>query len=263
MKIAALIALTVMTASAAYVVEWSAPANYSSATAYTGNKTTSYDVNGDSIPDVFLSDSSALKIYSGVAHSLIWTVTSGGYTYIGYPYIANTDGDAAMELTFVAYSVTPSYSGKFYVYDCVSHALEYTSPAKTGLSYAAVADVDGDNKSEIIITSGAAGSRILEVYGSNAASVDEGGAAAPAEYGPSAFPNPSTRSVTITLPANEPGTTPVTITDLGGRIVRHLERAPGQSALLWDCTDDAQAPVPTGIYLYRCGNLTDKLQVIR
>ena len=202
MKIAALIALTVMTASAAYVLEWSAPANYSSATAYTSNKTTSYDVNGDSIPDVFLSDSSALKVYSGVTHSLIWTVTSGGYTYIGYPYIANTDGDAAKEMVFQVYTYNSGYTGKFYIYDCGTHALEYTSPVKNGYPYVTVADVDSDNTSEIIITSGNAGSRILEVYGSNDAGVDEGGASAPPENGAPAYPNPSTRNVTIALPAD-------------------------------------------------------------
>ena len=263
MKIAALIALTVMTASAAYVLEWSAPANYSSATAYTSNKTTSYDVNGDSIPDVFLSDSSALKVYSGVTHSLIWTVTSGGYTYIGYPYIANTDGDAAKEMVFQVYTYNSGYTGKFYIYDCGTHALEYTSPVKNGYPYVTVADVDGDNKSEIIITSGNAGSRILEVYGSNDAGVDEGGASAPPENGAPAYPNPSTRNVTIALPADEPGTASVTITDIGGRVVRTLERPAGAPVLMWNCTDDAHAPVPTGTYFYRCGSLTGKLQVIR
>ena len=263
MKIAALIALTVMTASAAYVLEWSAPANYSSATAYSSNKTTSYGTNGDSIPDVMLADSSALKIYSGVTHSLIWTIPSGGGTYTGIPYVANTDGDAAPELVFYVYTYDSGWTARFYVYDCQSHALEYTSPVKDGFPYVAVADVDGDNKSEIIITSGNAGSRMLEVYGSDDANIDEGRAPAPTGNGMSAYPSPSTNAVTIALPVDAPGTTLVTIADISGRVVRRLERGAGQPMLIWDCTDDAQTPVPAGTYFYRYGALSGKLQVAR
>jgi hypothetical protein len=262
-RIAALLALTVMTARAAYVLEWSAPADYSSATAYSSNKTTGYDVNGDSIPDVFLSDSSALKVYSGVTHSLIWTIPSGGGTYTGVPYIANTDGDAAQELVFYVYTYDSGWTARFYVYDCGTHALEYTSPVKNGFPYVAVADVDGDNKSEIIITSGNAGSRVLEVYGSDDANIDEGKTPAPTGHGMSAYPNPSTSAVTITLPVSEPGATLVTITDIGGRLVRRLERPAQAPVLTWDCSDDAETPVPAGIYIYHCGALSGKLQVAR
>jgi len=263
MRLVALIALFAAVASASYVVEWTAPATYSSATAYTSNGTVSYDVNGDSIPDVFLMDSSALKVYSGVTHGLLWSMPSGGYTYLGYPTIANTDGDAAKELVFQVSNYTPSYQARFYVYDCVSHALEYTSPVKSGYAYTVAADVDGDNKSEIIMTSGAAGSRIMEVYGSTDVGVDEAPARAPQATAATAFPNPSGRIVTLAFPSSEPGPTQVLVMDVSGRVVRRLELRAGEHALPWDCADDLSMPVPAGTYLYQCGAQSGKVEVVR
>jgi hypothetical protein len=263
MRLVTLIALLAAATFASYIVEWSAPATYSSATAYTSNRTVSYDVNGDSIPDVFLMDSSALKVYNGVSHGLLWSMPSSGYAYLSYPTIANTDGDAAKELVFQVSNYTPSYTARFYVYDCQSHALEYTSPVKSGYAYTAVADIDGDNKSEIIITNGAAGSRIMEVYGSTDLDVDEAPATAPAASVAPAFPNPACRSVLLAFPAREPGPAPVLVMDAAGRIVRHLELRTGEPALSWDCADDAGMPVPAGTYLYQCGAQIGKVEVVR
>ena len=263
MRLFTLIALLAAVVSASYVVEWSAPANYSSATAYTSNKAVSYDVNGDSIPDVFLMDSSALKVYSGVTHSLLWSMPSNGYAYLSYPNIANTDGDAAKELVFQVSNYTPSYSARFYVYDCGTHVLEYTSPVKTGYAYTAVADVDGDGKSEIIITSGEAGSRIMEVYGSNDVGVDEEPASSPEASVAAAFPNPTGRCVVLAFRTREPKPAPVLVMDVAGRIVRHLGLRAGEPALPWDCTDDAGLPVPAGAYLYQCGPQSGKVEVVR
>jgi hypothetical protein len=263
MRLVTLIALLAAAAFASYVVEWTAPATYSSATAYTSNGTVSYDVNGDSIPDVFLMDSSALKVYSGVTHGLLWSMPSGGYAYLSYPTIANTDGDAAKELVFQVSNYTPSYQARFYVYDCGSHALEYTSPVKSGYAYTVVADVDGDNKSEIIMTSGAAGSRIMEVYGSTDLDVNEESADALNESVAPAFPNPTGRSVTLAFPGREPVPASVLVMDAAGRIVRHLELRAGEPALTWDCADDLGMPVPAGTYLYQCGPQSGKVEVVR
>jgi hypothetical protein len=263
MRLVTLIALLAAAAFASYVVEWTAPATYSSATAYTSNGTVSYDVNGDSIPDVFLMDSSALKVYSGVTHGLLWSMPSGGYAYLSYPTIANTDGDAAKELVFQVSNYTPSYQARFYVYDCGSHALEYTSPVKSGYAYTVVADVDGDNKSEIIMTSGAAGSRIMEVYGSTDLDVNEESADALNESVAPAFPNPTGRSVTLAFPGREPVPASVLVMDAAGRIVRHLELRAGEPALTWDCADDLGMPVPAGTYLYQCDPQSGKVEVVR
>jgi hypothetical protein len=134
---------------------------------------------------------------------------------------------------------------------------------KSGYAYIAVADIDGDNKSEIIITSGAAGSRILEVYGSTDVGFDEAPAAAPEVSVAAAFPNPAGRSVTLTFPAREPGPAPVLVMDAAGRIVRHLELRAGEPAVSWDCADDLALPVPAGTYLYQCGPQSGKTEVVR
>jgi hypothetical protein len=263
MRLVALMVLLAAVASASYVVEWSTSANYSQATAYAYNVHAGFDVNGDSIPDVFLMDSSALKVYSGVTHGLLWSMPSGGYAYLSYPTIANTDGDAAKELVFQVSNYTPSYQARFYVYDCGSHALEYTSPVKSGYAYTVVADVDGDNKSEIIMTSGAAGSRIMEVYGSTDLDVNEESADALNESVAPAFPNPTGRSVTLAFPGREPVPASVLVMDAAGRIVRHLELRAGEPALTWDCADDLGMPVPAGTYLYQCGPQSGKVEVVR
>jgi hypothetical protein len=263
MRLVTLIALLAAMASASYVVEWSAPTTYSSSTAYTYNRSASFDVNGDTIPEIMLMDSSALKVYNGVTRSLLWSMPSGGFAYIQYPVVAHTDGDAAKELVFQVSNYTPSYQAKFFVYDCQSHALEYTSPVKSGYSYTAVADIDGDNKSEIIITSGNAGSRIMEVYGSTDVGVDEEPVGTPEESAAPAFPNPTGRNVLLSFPGREPGSTPVLVTDAAGRTVRHLELHAGEPALSWDCADDAGLPVSAGTYLYQCGPQSGKVEVVR
>ena len=258
-----LVALLAAVASASYVVEWTAPATYSSATAYTYNRNASFDVNGDTIPEVMLMDSSALKVYNGITHSLLWSMPSGGFAYIQYPVIANTDGDGAKELVFQVSNYTPSYQAKFFVYDCQSHALEYTSPVKSGYAYTAVADVDGDNKSDNIITSGNAGSRIMEVYGSTDAGVDETPGGAPEASVAPAFPNPTGRSVTLAVPVRATEPAQVLVLDLSGRVVRHLELRAGESVVVWDCSDDLSQPVPAGTYVYRCGSQSGKVEVVR
>ena len=263
MKVTVSIALLVAFASASYVVEWSASANYSSCVAYTSNSHVSYDVDGDSIPEVMLMDSSALKVYSGVTHNLLWSMPSGGYAYLGYPTIANTDGDAAKEIVYQAQSYTPNYKAKFYVYDCASHSLEYSSPEKSGYAYTTVADIDGDNKSEIIITSGDAGSRKMEVYGSDDADVREMPGLTAGEASASALPNPAARSVLLSFPRPVMESGPILVMDASGRVTRHLELRARERTVTWDCTDDLSLPVPTGTYLYRCYGQSGKIEVVR
>ncbi|MFO7651766.1 MAG: hypothetical protein R6X13_10565 [bacterium] len=243
-------------AHGAYVVEWSASGlAYSMAYAYTGG-TTSYDVTGDSIPEVFVTDSTSLKVYSGVSRSLVWTIPSGGYSYMGFPYVGNTDGDAAAELVLLCYSYSSGYSGRFYIYDCNTHNQEFASPVKQGYPSLSVADVDGDNKNEICIVSGTA-SRILEVYGSDEADIEEM-PELPVVGHANAMPNPATGRVMLSLPAAPGGV--VEITDVAGRVVRRLDAA---GSVAWDCRDDGGAPVPAGVYLYRQGGFCGRVAVAR
>ena len=251
--------------SASYVVEWSASVSYSYAYVYTANQHTSYDVSGDSIPDVIVSDSSAIKIYSGVTHNLIWTIPTAPYNYFYSPYITNTDGDANKELVILVYRLNgTAYAGKFFVYDCQTHNQEYASSEKSGYPSCAVADVDGDNKSEICLVSGS-GSRILEVYGSTDIDIDEEVKPQPIRSFGSAIPNPVKDNVRFNVMLSETGTQPVMITDVTGREVRNLTVSGNKNnsvQVSWDCLDDAGIRVPAGNYFYRCGNMVGKLDVV-
>lgn len=251
--------------SASYVVEWSASVSYSYAYVYTANQHTSYDVNGDSIPDVIVSDSSTIKIYSGVTHNLIWTIPTAPYNYFYSPYITNTDGDANKELVILVYRLNVSvYTGKFFVYDCQTHNQEYASSEKSGYPSCGVADVDGDNKSEICLVSGS-GSRILEVYGSDDIGIDESIEPKPIHNLGLAIPNPVKNNVRFNVILSETGAQPVLITDVNGRVVRNLTVSGNKNKsvqVFWDCLDDAGFRVPAGNYFYRCGNIVGKLEVV-
>lgn len=253
------LALALGAANAGYVLEWSASGlAYSYAYVYTANPAVRYDVTGDSIPEIFIADSSSLKVYSGVTHSLIWTIPSGGYTTIGFPHIANTDGDVQKELVVLCYSYSSGYTGKFYIYDCQSRDLEYTSPTRNGYLSLAVADVDGDGKSEICLASGTT-SRILEVYGSTDAGCDEAGEH-PALHERAAAPNPATGLVRLQLPEARSGDA-VEIADLAGRVIRAIAAAGPE--VVWNCADDQGRPVPPGVYLWRCGGASGSVTVVR
>lgn len=257
--VVASLALLLAAAQANYVVEWQANGLvYSMAYCYTGGNT-SYDVNGDSVPEVFVTDSTSLKVYSGVSRSLIWTIPSNGYTYMGFPYVGNTDGDAANELVLLCYSYSSGYRGKFFVYDCQSHSLEFSpQQEKQGYPSMGVADVDGDNKNEICLVSGTA-SRILEVYGSDAAGCDDSPAVtAPRQH--VAAPNPANRLVRLVLPQLR-GPAAVEMIDAAGRVVRRL--AVSGPEAYWDCRDDRGEPVPPGVYAWRCGDGNGSVTVCR
>ena len=250
---------------ASYVVEWSASESYSYAYVYTANQHPSYDVNGDSIPDVIVNDSSAVKIYSGVTHNLIWTIPTSPYNYFYYPYITNTDGDANKELVILVYRLNGAvYASKFFDYDCQTHNQEYASPEKSGYPSCAVADVDGDNKSEMCLISGS-GSRILEVYGSTDIGIDERVQPKPIHNLGSAIPNPTKNSVQFNIKSPDKGSFPVLITDVTGRLVRSLIASGNKNEImniLWDCLDDSGIRVPAGTYFFRCGNNVGKLGVV-
>lgn len=251
--------LLLASARAGYEIEWSATGLvYSMAYVYTGGNT-SYDVTGDDIPEVFVTDSTSLKVYSGVSRSLIWTITpSGGYTYMGFPYIGNTDGDAANELVLLCYSYSSGYVGKFFVYDCGNHSKEYESQQKNGYPSVGVADVDGDNKNEICIVSGTS-SRTLQVYGSTDAGCDDA-PTVPAPRQHVAAPNPANGLVRLVI-SHLRGPASVEMIDAAGRVVRRLA-ASGPEAF-WDCRDDRGEPVPPGVYAWRCGGGGGSVTVCR
>jgi hypothetical protein len=254
-----LLILTAASAFGGYVVEWSATvSSYAYSTVYTANKTFSYDITGDSIPEVFVTDSAAIKVYNGVTHGLIWSIPTTGYSTAYMVSICNTDGDANRELVLSAYTYSyPNYSGRFFVYDCQTHSQEYASPVKSGYPSVACADVDGDNKSEICMLSGTS-SRLLEVYGSDAASVGEHSTPELLPVECEAIPNPCGRTVVLSFdrPVQQ---TLVTLTDISGRVVRRLPVRADAMSVVWDSRNDQGEPVPPGSYIYNCGSVTGKI----
>ena len=244
-----------------YVVEWSAHCSYDYATAFAVNKDARWDVNDDSLPEVFVNDGGSVKVFSGVSHSLIWTVQPGALSYLFVAGLANTDGDAAKEL--VVYSTDAK---KFYVYDCASHNLEYTSPARTGTNFScAVADIDGDGKSEICWISGSGSDRTLEVYGSTDMGIAEDAPGVPVRTVAGAMPNPTQDVVQLSIRPDATG--PVVITDVTGRIVRKLNFVHRSSFIVhrsfvvWDCCDEDGRRVARGTYLFGCGGQAEKVVV--
>lgn len=252
------VALVAAVGQAGYIIEWSSSnVGYSYATVYSSDTTVHYDATGDGIPDIFISDSGALRIFSGVTRGPVWTITASGFGTIGFPYITNTDGDPARELVLLGYNYSyPNYSGRFFIYDCASRSLEYSSPQRSGYPSLSVADVDGDGKSEILLVTGSP-SRTLEVYGWDGAEVAEQPEPARLEQN-NAVPSPTVRQVMLRLPAGPAGT--VEIIDAAGRIVRRL---PAAGSVTWDCCTDDGQPVPAGVYVYQLGNCRGRITVGR
>jgi hypothetical protein len=262
-----IVALAVLSAplAAGYVVEWSTTvSSYSYSSVYTANKEFSMDITGDSIPDVLVYDSAALRIYSGVTHNLVWTIPTGAYNYAYQSGVGNTDGDPNKELIVLAYRLNGSvYQGRFYVYDCQTHGQEFASPEKTGYLSCAMADIDGDDKGEICLLSGT-GSRLLEVYGSTDVGVDDAQLAPDASHPiVAAFPNPARGYAQFDIPAPAAGRE-VRITDIAGRLLRTIPLPAGDGVIpvTWDCRNADGQPVPAGTYLYQCGGRTGKLEVM-
>ena len=68
------------------------------------------------------------------------------------------------------------------------------------------------------------------------------------------FPNPFARTTAIAYELPRSATVDLRVFDVGGRLVRTLERATkdaGRYQALWDGRDDSGDPVATGVYLYR------------
>ena len=70
----------------------------------------------------------------------------------------------------------------------------------------------------------------------------------------SAYPNPTPSATYIRYHAMAPGVTKLRILDAAGRVIRTTEDevlGSGREDILWDGRDDANRPVPSGIYYYR------------
>jgi len=256
-----ILALLLSPLYAGYAVEWTLGSRV-----WTLGTPTISDVDGDGIPDAFMADDDSVWVISG-APSLIWTfpfVEANTALAFGPPFVVtNTDDDPANELVVSTATVTrPSGPNhwQFGIYDCASHALEFTSPE--GQAVVAVVDVDGDGRAEIL----ALDTNFVTtfVYGWAGGSVNENPPSSPPTRLAKASPTPARHSVNFTLPASA-GPVRITIADATGRIVRTLSAParPGPRDVQWDCLDNSGRPVPTGAYIYQVGKTSGKLEVVK
>jgi hypothetical protein len=243
--------------------EYDIKAEWQGKTGYTLGVPTIFDVDDDSIANIFTTDFQSITIYG--IHGP-WEIPFA-YPNVNLadgapPTVTNTDPDAANELVIstVARLIYPGPNNwHFAIYDCFTHDEEFTSPP--GQAVLAIADVDGDGLADVMAadTSGA-----LRIWGWIGGSVNENPRSSPLTGLVNASPTPARHSVNFTLPASAgPGS--ITITDATGRTVRTLSAPalPGPRKVRWDCLDNSGNPVPAGTYIYRLGKTSGKLEVVR
>ena len=83
-------------------------------------------------------------------------------------------------------------------------------------------------------------------------------------------PNPFNPMTTIKFSVEREGPVSLTIFDLSGRKVRTLLNepyGPGEHTVVWDGHNDAGAPMPSGVYLYRYDSggrsMTRKMMLVK
>ncbi len=228
-----------------------------------------FDIDGDNLVEIEARSSSVFMFYNG-NYTTAWSISFPGYDYLnvfhprdidgnGVLVPLNTDNDGAGELVVAGYYYsTPSYYGKFRVYDAGSHAQEYESPLITGFyGNGTLEDLDGDGRDEIIIVRyGSSNDSYVVVYAYTSGAEEQKGMYK-IKSETRIFPNPATQNINITIPfevtadeTSEP--LKVAIYDASGRSVRILlennRAAQGRYHLVWDGTDENSIKVSSGSY---------------
>jgi hypothetical protein len=225
---------------------------------YTQGAPTVFDVSGDGIADIALIDTLSVSIFNGVSHQITWTIP---FADPGMVVVANTDDDPAGELiisTLMFLEIGQPNPWHVAIYDCQSHTLELDLPL--GYALLSVADVEGDSKADLVLADSLGGTKLVGWVGGG---VDEA-RPVPGLAGLNALPAPAAGNVSFVLRASSaPGS--LAIIDAAGRVVRTMSvpARPLASQVRWDCRDDDGSPVPAGTYIYRFGDATGKLEVIR
>lgn len=79
-------------------------------------------------------------------------------------------------------------------------------------------------------------------------------------------PSPFRQETTLIFEVARPGPVTLSILDLEGRLVRHLIEGnvnPGRHRIVWDGTDAAGRPVPSGLYFYRLRSRPERFEEVR
>jgi len=216
----------------------------------------SADVNGDGISDLMVVKSKGIDFYEGTHFNLIWQLTTT-YAYISSVGLADTDGDGVMERIFLEGSSNPSV-GRVRVYDNVTHVMEWHSDEIDGLNFVYAADLNGDGKSEMIITTiHAQDSCVIHVYkhtGSGVAEGNEGQSKPEKVILSQNYPNPFNPTTSINYELQTDGIVTITIFNSLGQKVKVLfkgKQPAGEYSIIWDGKNDQGQGVASGIYFYQ------------
>ncbi len=222
------------------------------------------DVNGDSLPELVIrygyAHRDSLGFVSGVTRQWFWTIPNPYPGWSNWELIGagNMDGDAAKELLVYGFSYSSSrYYMRFRIYDCATQTVEFESPEFTSYEfpYPLLSDIDGDHRTEVIVSYGDTLNSTCLVYGwtGNGISWYE----LRIQRGTTALPVPALRRVLITAVKGYP----VIIRDAAGRVIRTLT-AEGE-CLFWDGIDERGQPVVPGIYFYDNGVVQGKIELVQ
>jgi len=80
------------------------------------------------------------------------------------------------------------------------------------------------------------------------------------DFSVSSYPNPSNRSVSITIPPSSIANTDILVYDISGKLVRRFTDLE-TNIIQWDCDDDSGREVPSGVYLIQGISGTQSLSV--
>lgn len=257
--------LTILSACiAGYIVEWDLPLPRSGSGSIGYSAPPLFDANGDSLPDVVVYSPDSVTLYDGASRQRFWAISRpSGYTYVSLWRLAQADADPSRELIYVAYRISAEnvIFYRFYIRDCRTHALEFTSPEMSHYVGVMIGDIDGDGMEEMGCNTGDSLNARLKVYGWSGPGVDELPVSRPRVALPVASPVPSSGPIALAVPYAPPGT-PVVIADASGRAIRTLVN-PGSELVVWDARDANGLPAPPGVYFFTAGEVSGKLEVVR
>jgi hypothetical protein len=218
------------------------------------------DLDGDGLEDVLVGSSSRYVLaLSGEDGSEIWRFwtrpENGGYTWT-LDLFSDINDDGLPEI------LAGSFDG--YVY-CLSGASgEHVWETYTGnraYTVRRIGDVNGDGHDDAIAgtqLSGYTGGRVYLISGGTAPTgISDENQSLPESFEISAYPNPFNKrtKITFNLMANAPAK--LEIFNLNGQLVRSFDvyGRVGNSEIVWDCADNNNNTVSSGVYFARIRQL--------
>ncbi len=203
------------------------------------------DVNGDGCVDVIAFDTlDNLVAIDGPSGSLLWAVPAqSSLVHLGRSAIADIDGDGKLE---ILYGVDKLAGATIYAHDLDDGSLLWSTDPfddfwSSGPPCVITADVDGDEKLEVVIHTGEDGSMVV-TYDTRGSETEE-------SFG--GQPNIIVRGLRNALLATLQERKSINIYSKDGRLVKALKLQPGRTVI----------PLKPGVYLWRAGKYSGKAVV--